>query len=131
METQSYGYAMSQHRWTKLEVKNSEFVRSCPMAALSLGPQQMLIFGGASTKCFIMDTRSIQNNQRATVETSNTQLTTEAHFGVISVQYTSHQGTNYYAIDANRKFLYNLELRNLTWRCNSLREVGIDLNVRG
>ena len=65
------------------------------------------------------------------METSNTQLTTEAHFGVISVQHLSHQGTNYYAIDANRKFLYNLELRNLTWKCNSLRELGIDLHVRG
>ena len=35
----SYGYSMSQHRWSKLEVKNPEFVRSCPMAALPLGPQ--------------------------------------------------------------------------------------------
>ena len=126
MSSMSYGYSMSQHRWTKLEVKNSEFMRSCPVAALSLGPQQMLIFGGASTKCFLMDTRSVYDNRRVTVETATTQLTTEAHFGVISVQHTSHQGTNYYAIDANRKFFYNLDINNLGWKCKSLRELGID-----
>ena len=62
MSALSYGYTISQHRWTKLEVKNAEFVRSFPMAAISLGPQQMLIFGGASTKCFLMDTRNVQNS---------------------------------------------------------------------
>ena len=89
---QNYGYAIGGHRWSKLEVKNVEFVRSYPVAALSLGPTQMLIFGGASTKCFMLDTRSCSNN-KATVEIANTQLTTEAHFGVISVHYTTHLGT--------------------------------------
>ena len=107
MSKVSYGYSMSQYRWTKLEVKNAEFVRSCPVAALSLGPTQMLIFGGASTKCFILDKTSINNN-KCTVEVATSQLTTEAHFGAISIHYTSSMGDNFYAIDANRKFLYNL-----------------------
>ena len=84
----SYGYSISQYRWSKLEVKNSEFVRSCPVAAVSLGPTQMLIFGGASTKCFILDKTSINNN-KCNVEVATTQLTTEAHFGAISIHYTS------------------------------------------
>ena len=69
---------MSQHRWEKLEVKHAEFFRSCPVAALALGPTQMLIFGGATTKCFLFDTQAGVANGQANVETAPTQLTTEA-----------------------------------------------------
>lgn len=62
----------------------------------------------------------------AQVEMTATQLTTEAHFGVISVHYQSNMGKNYYAIDANRKFLYHFETTNLAWKCKNLRELGID-----
>ena len=92
---------------------------------MSLGPTQMLIFGGASTKCFLLDTVTCINN-KATVEVATTQLTTEAHFGVISVHYMCHMGTQFYAIDANRKFLYNLQINNLSWKCKNLRELGVD-----
>ena len=121
----SYGYCMSQHRWTMLEINNSEFVRSCPTAALSLGPSTMLIFGGNTTKCFLLDTVN-NKDKKATVEMTATQLTTEAHFGIISVHYLTSMGTNYYAIDSNRKFLYHLSTSNLAWKCKSLRELGID-----
>ena len=32
--------------WAQLFVKNQEFINSCPVAAIPLGPDQMMIFGG-------------------------------------------------------------------------------------
>ena len=117
---------MAQHRWSKLEINNSEFVRSCPTAALSLGPTTMLIFGGNTTKCFLLDTVNNKDNM-ATVDMTATQLTTEAQFGVISVNYQCNMGKNYYAIDTNRKYFYHLETQSLVWKCKSLREVSFDI----
>ena len=34
----NYGYPIAQHVWTKLEVKNSDFVQACPTAGVPLGP---------------------------------------------------------------------------------------------
>lgn len=126
MTQTNYGYSIAQHSWTKLEVKNAEFVRSCPTAAIPLGPGQMLIFGGASTKCFLLDTSTRNSNNEVKVEMAPTQLTTEAQFGMIEIHYASCSDQNYYAIDANRKYLYHLQINNLKWDCKHLREVGIE-----
>lgn len=123
----SYGYPIGNHRWTKLHVRNPEFIQSGPTAAVSIGPNLLLVFGGASTKCFKVDTSAAVDSQLE-VETATTQLTTEAHFGAIGINYTSNVGSSYFVIDANRKFLYQLELQSLAWKCKNLRELGIDMS---
>ena len=125
-KARNYGYPIAMHRWSKLEIKNSEFIRACPSAALPLNATQMLIFGGSSTKCFILDKTSINNNQ-AQVQMTNTVMSSETHFGVINVHYSSHSDNNYYAINADKRVLYHLDTKTLAWQSRALRELGIDL----
>ena len=48
--------------WAQLFVKNQEFINSCPVAAIPLGSDQMMIFGGQTTKTFMLeDTRADVN----------------------------------------------------------------------
>ena len=51
----NFGYAISQYQWTKLEVRNAEFVSCAPTSGVPLSATSMLVFGGNSTKCFKMD----------------------------------------------------------------------------
>ena len=46
-------------QWAKLVVRNLDFVNACPTAgfAMQANPYQLLIFGGATTKTFLLDTR--------------------------------------------------------------------------
>ncbi len=51
-----FGYVLAQHRWTKFEVNTAAFRGSCPTAGLSIGPSEMIIFGGQTAQFFRMDT---------------------------------------------------------------------------
>ena len=42
-------------QWAMLMVNNHEFINSGPTAAIPLGPEQMLIFGGNTTKTFMLE----------------------------------------------------------------------------
>ncbi len=46
---------MVDAQWAQLSVKNPEFVNSGPVAAVSLGNDQILIFGGQTTKTFMLE----------------------------------------------------------------------------
>ena len=55
----TYGYPLADKQWTYMEVNNPDFIKTFPTAALQLNENEMMIFGGETTKTFIFDTRNV------------------------------------------------------------------------
>ena len=53
-----YGLPIAAQNWNIMEVANQDFVRSCPNAALQLNQDEMLIFGGETSKTFVFNTKN-------------------------------------------------------------------------
>lgn len=69
--------SLSTSQWAQLLVRNQDFINSGPVAAIPIGPDQMLIFGGQTTKTFMLeDARADVNPStgEATVRTCQSNL---------------------------------------------------------
>ena len=89
-----YGYSMTQYRWSKLEIRNPEFVQACPCSALPLGPSQMIIFGGKSLRSFTLDTSqaSVAGSQPGRQNQANVQTATSLDSLFGGMQYSLQVG---------------------------------------
>ena len=63
VKAENFGYNLSQHQWSKLEISQRDFCQAGPTAAVPLSATQALVFGGSSTKCFKIDlSRAAENH---------------------------------------------------------------------
>ena len=69
--------AIANSQWAQLVVRNVDFVSSGPVAAIPIGPDQILIFGGQTTKTFMLEDARADVNPatgEATVRTCQSSL---------------------------------------------------------
>ena len=57
--SREYGYTLAEKHWSYVQVDNPDFIRSSPVAAIQLNANEMMIFGGETTKTFIFNTREV------------------------------------------------------------------------
>ena len=120
--------ALSTSQWAQLVVRNVDFVNSGPVAAIPLGPDQMLIFGGQTTKTFMLeDARADVNPStgEATVRTCQSSLVQASRFASSCDFYSRSFDNFHYAIDAATKFLHMYKEREQEWEGQPLSELGI------
>ena len=88
----------------------------------------MLIFGGQTTKTFIIeDSRADVNplTGQANVRTCQASLVQQGRFANCCDFYTRKFGYYHYAIDANLKFLHMYKEREQEWEGQPLSELGV------
>ena len=116
-------------QWTKLIVKNPDFVQSCPVAGMPLNgsPYSMLIFGGSTRKTFILDTRSDINLSAGTanVQTLPTNMMQAGKFASACDLNVKSFAGYHYAIDHNLRFLHMYKEREQEWEGHTLDALGI------
>ena len=118
---------MTDKSWSYLEVVNPDFIKSFPVAALQLNENEMMIFGGETTKTFIFNTTKdvAPNSQRANVVTSSGLLDRKAKFGNRSDYICKTFGPIFYAIDSVDQVIHTHEITSLQWYSMPISEFGI------
>ena len=96
---------------------SSDFVRAMPSCGLQIGTNEMVIFGGDTTKAFVHDTREVQNSTKiATVATTRGSLSSRSRFCNKS-DFVARQYKNFvYAIDSSEKFLHVYQVKEQAWQ---------------
>ena len=125
--SREYGYALTDKSWSYLEVVNPDFIKSFPVAAIQLNENEMMIFGGETTKTFIFNTTKdvAPNSQRANVVTSSGLLDRKAKFGHRSDYVCKTFGPIFYAIDSVDQIIHTHEITSLQWYSMPISEFGI------
>ena len=97
-------------QWTRLFVQNPDFASSQPNVAIPLreDPFKILMFGGASTNSFMLDTRKDVNLQAGTARVTPciANLTQNARFASKCDMVKATFGEEHYAIDGHYKVLH-------------------------
>ena len=120
--------SLGNSQWAQLVVRNPDFVNSCPVAAIALGPDQMLIFGGQNTKTFMLeDARADVNPStgEATVRTCQSSMVQQSRFANSTDFYARSFDHYHYTIDVAQKFLHMYKERDQVWEGQSLYELGV------
>lgn len=102
---------------------NVDFLNSYPVAAIALGPDQMLIFGGQTTKTFMLEDAKSDVNPatgQANVRTCQSSLVKEAKFANSCDFLVRSFDNHHYAIDASKKFLHMYKEKEQEWSGVSL-----------
>jgi len=118
-----YGQPITRQSWAQLLVANQEFVRSQPCAGLQISSSEMVIFGGETSKSFILDIKQTLSPVAVTPTTG--QLSQAGRFGVKSDFVARLYTTILYCIDASLMQLHIYQIREQTWLSKSLSELGI------
>ena len=93
------------------------------MAAIQLNENEMMIFGGETTKTFIFNTREVNmQTKHANVITSSSVLDRKARFGFRTDYVCRTFGTLFYAIDASEQVIHTHEISGLDWYSDDLAQ---------
>ena len=87
--------AMCKATWAQLVVKNVDFFNAGPVAGIPLGQDSMIIFGGQSSKTFIIEDCQAEVNPKtgqASVRTCPATLVQKARFANCCDFYTRSFG---------------------------------------
>jgi len=109
-----------------MEVNNPDFIKSFPMAAVSINENEMIIFGGETTKTFIFDTRNVSDQGKANVVTSGGLLDNKSRFAFKTDYVCRKFGTIFYAIDSELQIIHTYELSGQDWYSQPISEFGFE-----
>ena len=111
MNSRDYGLPIAQQNWIVIEVANQDFIRSGPVAAVQLSQNEMVIFGGETTKTFVFNTNEVDfDSMRATIQPAASVLDRKARFGFCS-DFVGHKlGSLYYVIDAADQVIHSFDI---------------------
>jgi len=114
--------------WVQLVIRNVDFVNSTPVAAMAVGSDQIIIFGGQTSKTFMIeDARADVNpmTQQANVRTCQSHLQQQGRFANSCDFITRSFGNYHYVMDCNLKYLHMYKEREQEWESLPLTELGI------
>ena len=121
--SREYGYTLAEKHWGYVQVDNPDFIRTSPVAAIQLNENEMMIFGGETTKTFIFNTREVNmQTKHANVITSSSVLDRKARFGFRTDYVCRTFGTLFYAIDASEQVIHTHEISGLDWYSDDLAQ---------
>ena len=124
--SREYGYGLAALNWSYVQVDNLDFIKSSPVAAIQLNENEMMIFGGESTKTFIFNTRDVNaSTKKANIVTSQSVIDKKARFCFRTDFSSLTFGTIFYAIDAGEQVIHTHELSSLEWHSMPTADFGI------
>ena len=111
-------------------MRNLDFVNACPTAgfALQSNPHQFLIFGGQSTKTFLLDTRQEVNLSALTanVVTCKANLVQQSRFATHCDVNVASINSVHYVIDGALRVLHQYKEKEQVWEGQSLHALGVN-----
>ena len=123
--SREYGYALAEKNWSYVQVDNPDFIKSSPVAAFQINENEMMIFGGETTKTFIFNTNNVNmSTKKADIVTSSSVLDRKARFCFRNDQVSRTFGTIFYAIDAGEQVIHTHEVSGLDWYSMPISDFG-------
>ena len=110
-------------------MQNPDFASSQPNVAIPLreDPFKIIMFGGASTNSFILDTRKDVNLQAGTARVTPclANMTQNARFASKCDMVKATYDWEHYAIDGHYKVLHVFNEKDQKWEAQDLQALGI------
>ena len=122
----SAGWPIGRQMWQQLQVSNPAFVQTQPTAGLQSADNELILFGGETTKSFKFDPREVNaSTKQAMVNPTQGQLSKRARFAFKSDFVGRFFREVAYMIDANEMQLHVYETTQQSWIASPLSQVGI------
>lgn len=127
--------ALPTLQWNKLVVKDEDFVSAFPTAGVQLeaNPEKIVIFGGPTTKTFLLDTKTDIDLTAgtATVQKIASGLVNPGRFAYQSDFVVKTFENFHYAVDGSNKYLHMFKEQSLEWEGQTLAALGLTFDGNG
>jgi hypothetical protein len=127
--------SMKGLKWTTINIQNQDLAANFGFGSVALTPNELLLFGGNTTKTFLFDfagTFATIKNQKASSPIfaklstiKGNELCTPAIFSYQSDYVARLFGNYLYAIDSFSQNLHVYSLKDKIWNFSTLRDLGV------